>query len=279
MDYNKFGYKSKEEYFKEFFDTLLLSNKTEDYFVDWGKINNNVRKYINEISLLNSLVFIKDKNERKDHLRDILSKYPETRNVIPLIISVRDSSLYLLKLDDSYNISYLDIDFHNSDVNKIINFCEYTKIIDLFGSIKDLYSYLTGMEVGSDTNARKNRSGFIFEEMSLNILLNEGLDVRKAKSKINIGNRSKLPDILLYKNNEIYAFIEVNFYNGVGSKPLETMQSYINLQRDAHSQDIKFIWITDGPGWKSGIIEREKGFEQIDYIFNLTLAKKLIKII
>ena len=39
---------------------------------------------------------------------------------------------------------------------------------------------------------------------------------------------------------------------------------------------MKFIWITDGPAWKTGKAAREDTFSQIDYIFNLKLAGKLI---
>ncbi|EQD28534.1 type II restriction endonuclease, partial [mine drainage metagenome] len=86
----------------------------------------------------------------------------------------------------------------------------------------------------------------------------------------------KRPDIILYKAGKEFAVVEVNFFNELGSKPLETIQSFINLQRDVHSQGLKFILITDGPAWKTGKEERIKGFEQLDYPFNLSLAVKLI---
>jgi len=65
---------------------------------------------------------------------------------------------------------FLSFEFKRSKVNKktipqIVDFCIKTGIIDLFQEIKDVHDYLLGVEVGLDTNARKNRSGDIFEKM------------------------------------------------------------------------------------------------------------------
>lgn len=276
MKFKTFGYKSQDEYFDEFFKTLLPSNRTADFFVKWEKVYGNVNKYLDEVYLLNSLVTIKEKSDRKEHLEELLKKYPKTRLVLPLIIAIRDKKINMLKIKSDNNITYLDIDFGESSIDKILDFCEETKIVDLFGNIKDLYSFLTGVEVGLDTNARKNRSGSIFEELVLKALRSKGVDARKADKKLQIGDRSKTPDLIIFKNNESFAIVEVNFFNELGSKPLETVQSYIKLQGDVEKKHVKFIMITDGPAWKTGIDERKKAFEQIDYVFNFNLAIKLI---
>jgi type II restriction enzyme len=276
MKFLELGYASEDDYFKEFFSTLLNSNRTADFFVNWNKVYKNIKAMLDEISLLNGLVNIKDFNERKRHLKEILSKYPKTRFVLPLIIATRDEQLDLLVINEIRDIKYLNINFKNSDLDTLLKFCEQTRIVELLGNIKDLNSYLLGIEVGSDTNARKNRSGTIFEELVMKKLKDKGIDVRAAKKKYQLGNRSKKPDMVIYKENKEFAIVEVNFFHELGSKPLETIQSFIKLQEDAKAQNIKFILVTDGPAWKTGKIEREKAFEQIDYLFNLTLAIKLI---
>jgi type II restriction enzyme len=239
-------------------------------------VYSNIKALIDEISLLNGLVTIRNSNEREDHLKEILEKYPKTRLVLPLIIATRDKNLNLLIIEGSTRIKYLNIDFKNSDIATIIRFCKETKIIELLGNIKDLHSYLLGVEVGSDTNARKNRSGTIFENLVAKKLSELGVTIKKANKKYQLGGRLKKPDMILYKNGKEFAIVEVNFFNELGSKPLETIQSFINLQRDVHKLGLKFILITDGPAWKTGKIERIKGFEQLDYPLNLTLAVKLI---
>ena len=276
MQFKELGYSSKEAYFEEFFSTLLDSNRTAEFFVNWEKVYKNVKILLDEISLLNGLVTIKDPKDRASHLKEILQRYPKTKQVLPLIIATRNKELNLLTFDDASNIRYLNIDFKNGSIDLIMKFCEETRIVELLGNIKDLYSYLLGIEVGSDTNARKNRSGTIFEDLVVKKLNDVGVDARKTDKKYQLGGRLKKPDIILYKDEKEFAIVEVNFFYELGSKPLETIQSFINLQRDARNQGLKFILITDGPAWKTGKEERIRGFEQLDYPFNLSLAVKII---
>ena len=276
MNYKEFGYKSEETYFKDFYKTLLETNRTPEFFVNWEKVYANLEKYLDEISLLNGLVTIKENSKRFVHLERILKKYPKTRTVIPFLVATREQKFNLLIIDAKGNITYKNINFSQSKIEDIVDFCKKTKIIETLGSIKDLYTYLLGVEVGSDTNARKNRSGAIFEDLTLKALQKAGIDARKATGKNKFGTRDKKSDILIYKKGKIFAYVEVNFFNELGSKPLETAQSYIKLQEDAAANKMRFIWITDGPAWKTGKVAREGAFSQINYIFNLKLARKLI---
>ncbi len=276
MQFKELGYDSQEVYFNEFFSTLMDTNRTIEFFVNWKKVYENVNKLLDEISLLNGLVNIKNFVERRNHLKELLNEYPKTRTVLPLIIATRDNKLKLLILDNTGNIKYENINFEISNITTIVEFCDKTKIIELLGKVKDLYSYLLGVEVGSDTNARKNRSGTTFENLVIKKLQKEGVDVRKPIKRYQLGDRSKKPDMVLYKKGKEFALIEVNFFNKLGSKPLETIQSFINLQKGVESLKLKFILITDGPAWKTGRIEREKAFWQLKYPFNLTIAIKLI---
>ena len=61
----------------------------------------------------------------------------------------------------------------NGEISDIVEFCKKSGILDLFGEINDLYAYLLGMEVGLDSNARKNRSGKIFEQLVEIIMKNK----------------------------------------------------------------------------------------------------------
>jgi len=47
------GFKDEREYFKHFFATLLKTNWTYNYFVNWHKVKKAVKRYVREISLLN----------------------------------------------------------------------------------------------------------------------------------------------------------------------------------------------------------------------------------
>ena len=89
VKYDIMGFKTENEYFDYLFDTLLKTNWTYDYFVAWEKVKQNVRKYVREISLLNSLTKIPPE-ERKTELKELFINYPEIIPVIPLIIAIRE---------------------------------------------------------------------------------------------------------------------------------------------------------------------------------------------
>lgn len=88
MNYEKLGFKNLEEFIDYFLNTLLPSNKTYEYFVDWNKVKNNVKKYLTEIYLLNSLIKVKPL-QRAEYLKELLEKYPKIIEIIPIIIAER----------------------------------------------------------------------------------------------------------------------------------------------------------------------------------------------
>jgi len=88
--------------------------------------------------------------------------------VIPLLIAerIQNGKIDVFDLDLEKFISF---EFKRSRVNEsiirqTIDFCIKTGIMNLFQEVKDIHDYLLGVEVGMDTNARKNRSGDIFEK-------------------------------------------------------------------------------------------------------------------
>lgn len=274
MKFAELGYKTKDEYFEAFYSTLMTTNRSAEFYVNWKKVYQNVQNNLEEISLLNGLVNISNTNERRKRLETILAKYPKTKEIIPLIIAKREMEIDLLILEKS-TIKYLNVDFTKSNLATILKFCDDTGVVELLGNVKDLYSYLTGVEVGMDTNARKNRSGIVFENLVIEALREKDVDIRKASEKIDLG-RNKTPDMIIYKNGKQFAFVEANFFFALGSKPLETIQSYVTLQSAARNIGTKFILITDGPAWKTGQNERTRAFDLLDYPLNLSLALKHI---
>lgn len=72
MKFKELGYASEDAYFTEFFSTLLDSNRSAEFFVNWDKVYRNVKMRLDEISLLNGLVNINDLDERKQHLKELL---------------------------------------------------------------------------------------------------------------------------------------------------------------------------------------------------------------
>ncbi len=283
------GFSSSDTYLEYFVETLLPTNRTYEFYVNWDKIQHNLDKYVTEISLLNSLVHVSS-TKRKDKLYDILSKYPEVVRVIPLIIAIRDSNLLVLEVGNellfrefNFSVDHLTqkkfISNNNNDVDLIVDFCEKSGILELFNKIKDLYTYLNGVEVGLDSNARKNRSGKIFEQI-VELFLKKELkklgsqySLISEDSSIKIG-KSKRIDFVIYKEKAPILALECNFYSWSGGKGIEVAGSYADLQRRFKENNLEFIWVTDGPGWAGMRNTLITAFEDLDYLLNYKIFEK-----
>lgn len=276
------GFKSKGEYVNCFLDTLLQTNRTYGFYVNWEKVKRNMLKCVTEISILNSLSKV-GVNERKAKLKEIMKKYPEVIPIIPLIIAIREKNIVILDVGDS--LFFKKIRFNkgikDEEIDDIIDFCDKSGIINLFGEINDLYTYLLGMEVGLDSNGRKNRSGKIFENI-LELLLkkkiresNKNLVLKPQDTNIKL-RRRKIPDFVIYQDNEPKIVIECNFYGSTGSKPIETANAYIDLQKKLDEKNLIFIWVTDGPAWKKMQDTVRNSFNEIDFPMNYHILDKKI---
>lgn len=276
VNYSKMGYSSLDEYSNDFLDTLLETNHTYNFYVNWDKVFNNVKSHLVEISILNSLNKVPP-NELETKFREIIIKYPEVVQLLPQILAIRNKMVPVLNLKDKSS-RIINFTKNGFDIEEIVEFSMKTGLLDLFNNIDDLYSYLVGTEVGLDTNARKNRSGVIFE-YAVKSLIHEKLKYRDGFSfgeqddNANI-ERHKIFDFIIYKNNVPRIVFECNFYNSTGSKPIEVAHAYANLQKETDENDLIFLWITDGQGWKKMFSTLMNAGEGIEYIFNYHMLDK-----
>lgn len=83
------------------------------------------------------------------------------------------------------------------------------------------------------------------------------------------GTATKRWDFVVKTEKNIYV-IETNFYTGGGSKLNETAKSYELIASKARDiEEVDFIWITDGAGWKSARRNLEETFNVMDLMFNI----------
>ncbi|MDI6697511.1 MAG: type II restriction endonuclease [Candidatus Saccharicenans sp.] len=273
-----------------FFSTLLETNHDYGFFVDWSKVKDNVKKFDFELNLLNALI----RNPQFDEtLIQILKRYPEVLPCIPLLLAVRGEEIKIVEDLFTEEIRIIDFIFSNHDlkdreIGQILVFFEKTGLKKFFMELatSSLKDYLYGIEVGTDSNARKNRSGQIVE-----IYLHKKISeiIEKAESRMvlieqqyfkNL-NKNVIPiprgledrkfDVVIIKPGKAIN-IEMNFYNVGGSKPQEIVDSYINRQRELKRTGWDFIWVTDGPGWKTGRSQMEKALNEIDFVLNLKMV-------
>jgi type II restriction enzyme len=283
--------KSSEGIVQHFLDTIIDTNRSYKFFVDWNKIKRNISKYKIELNIMNSLIGSTQFN--KD-LRAILKKYPEVLPVIPLLIAVRETRFKVVRnfIDGGKDI--VDCDFASQKLSKekmniVMEFFEETGLKLFFETIssKSIQDYVTGVEVGMDTHARKNRSGNAME-LAIRPILEQILEKSISGAKYlfqkkfgcleSMGCRVPIPlkerksDFIVLKKDKVIN-IEVNFYSGTGSKPQEIVDSYINRQNELREYNIHFIWITDGNGWRGQKHQIDKGFDKMDYVLNLHFCR------
>ncbi len=146
--------------FDIFLQSLKTSNRALGFFVDWQKCLKNK----NEISIaLNHLNFLlgKGAQELKSCVKSLFKEYPKAFNVLNILIAARNKDEVALDADG--NFYSLHSYFENDE--KVYEFIRQTGLEQIFcnRNIKDLNDFVFGIEVGLDSNARKNRSGKVME--------------------------------------------------------------------------------------------------------------------
>ncbi|MGB9677557.1 MAG: type II restriction endonuclease [Candidatus Ratteibacteria bacterium] len=291
---NFFGLNNIDDVIEKFHDTLVDTNRGYKFFVDWDKVKMHVGKYKIEFNILNTLIGSK---QFEDDLENILVNYPKVLPTIPILLAIRDQKFKVIKdfLDKDSDIVNYDFNIKEltrENVYKIIEFFEKTGLKKFFLELssKSIQDYVTGVEVGMDTHARKNRSGNAME-LTLRPIVEEIILKKNSpfkmlfqkkfqyleknfNFKVNSSIKNRKADFIIIKDKNKVINIEVNFYSGTGSKPQEIVDSYIERQNELKENGFEFIWITDGEGWRGQKNQIHKGFEKVNYLLNLHFARQ-----
>lgn len=270
-------------------DSLIPSNRDWNYFVNWEKVNRRTENLTNEIKAIESL---KDSPNLLNEIYDLLCKSEKIVELLCLLIAVRSeksSSIDILDLSMSFDFNNVKIElnpqFFTENKQLSLNFLSESGIINLITTTKDLYSTALGIEIGLDSNARKNRGGQYMEKLVEDILKNvyllkEGKDyltqARAVKVKaewdidLPVDKSSRAPDFII-KGKQNLIWIETNFFSSGGSKLKATCGEYIVLDKYCKNNNLKFLWVTDGYGWVSTLKPLSEAYEDIDYLWNLKM--------
>lgn len=267
------------EQFNVFMSQLSETNATLDYFTDFEKIKLNVNKVSIKLNQLNYLIGKEDLNKA---IKELFEENPKVFEVLDIIIAVRKN-----KIAKTFNregeIVLLDSYFISTE--KIFEFIEDTGLGDIFRNknITNLVDYVFGVEVGLDTNARKNRGGDNMSKAVSLLFDNENIFYKKEVNSsvfldiTSLGSDLKRFDFVIKTKVKTY-LIETNFYNGGGSKLNEVARAYSDVAPKINQyQNYEFVWITDGQGWKSAKNKLEQAFSTIPSVYNLTTLENFIE--
>lgn len=269
--------------FNQWISKFKSSISNYSYYVDFEKIYKSAEKYKVELNILNSLIGSKTIEE---DFQNIIIKYPETLEVVPMLLAVRSNEIYIKDKTNEYLFKFNKMIYSIEDY---INFMRKSGLFDLLQNhiINNLYDYLLGVEVGLDSNGRKKRGGHLMEDLVESYIEKAGyiknqnyykemytsdiedkwnIDLSVLKGEI---KATKRWDFVIKTNNQIYV-METNFYATQGSKLNETARSYELIANKVKNIDgLTFIWITDGTGWNNAKLPLNETFNVLDTLYNI----------
>ncbi|MBW1619468.1 type II restriction endonuclease [Empedobacter falsenii] len=267
------------EQFKHFLSQFSETNATLDYFTDFKKIKSNVNKISIKLNQLNYLI---GKENLKEAVYELYQENPNVFEVLDILIAIRKNKK-AKTFNNNGEIVLLDTYFTSPE--GILEYIEETGLAELFRNkdVKNLVDYVFGIEVGLDTNARKNRGGDNMSKAVSLIFDKAGVFYKKEVNNtifpeiISLGADVKRFDFVIKTKKKTY-LIETNYYNSGGSKLNETARAYSDVAPKINQYpNYEFVWITDGQGWFSAKNKLEEAYNIIPSLYNLITLEDFIK--
>lgn len=267
-----------KEQFKTFLSQLSETNATLDYFVDFEKVKGNVRKIALKLNQLNYLI---GKDNLEEAINDLYDENPKVFEVLEILIAVRNKNAKTL--NNIGKITLLESYFISP--KGVLEYIYETGLAEVFKNkeISNLVDYVFGIEVGLDTNARKNRGGDNMSKAVSLLFDREGIYYKKEVNSTlfldieSLGVDVKRFDFVIKTKKKTY-LIETNFYNTGGSKLNEVARAYSEVAPKINQyENYEFVWITDGQGWLSAKNKLEEAYNTIPSVYNLTTLSEFVK--
>lgn len=260
-----------EKNFDLFLSQLSETNATLDYFTDFEKVIHNTNKIAIKLNQLNYLI---GKEDLHKAIKELYEENSKVFEVLDILLAVRKKDK---KKTLNANGEFVLLESYFSSLQGVIDYIEQTGLANVFKNknITNLVDYVFGVEVGLDTNARKNRGG---ENMAKAVALKfNGANI-PFRSEVNstefeeiksLGQDLKRFDFVIKTRNKTY-LIETNFYNSGGSKLNEVARAYTDIAPKINQYEkFEFVWITDGQGWLTAKNKLGEAYSLIPSIYNL----------
>ena len=293
MNFKNYLIKSPQERLTIFLESLSITNRTPEYYVNWKKVDRETKKYELELNTLNYLI---GKDDIYSEALRLFTKQPNLLKAIPSLIANRDKVLDILTIDNDDNMSFEQLNFKSIDANRID---DYMKFIEKSGLLKflqrhanrSLVDYVYGVETGLDSNARKNRSGKTMEgilERYVSRISKEQKLEWKAQAtakfiknewgiEVPVDKSERRFDVAVYsKEKHKVWLLETNYYGGGGSKLKSVAGEFTELSQFVvtSDDDVEFVWVTDGQGWLTAHLPLSEAFSHITNVFNLEMLRE-----
>ena len=292
---------------------LLLSTLNSyygpDYYVDWKKVQRNIAHIEVELAILSTLC---GKPDIRSSAVKLFEQYPHIAMALPILIATRgevnivsnyaEGTIKTYRFEEprsrgtlrfSTGTSSLAAEssgrWTQSQAEMYADFIVETGIVDMLSKLKDVVDYARGVEVGLDSNTRKNRSGksaVLAFQPCIKALSSRIPDLGYLQEATygQIGDLGLLlPDkykkvrwdfLLFSKSNPQKMLLsEINHYGTTGSKPSAISREYTERFRELKDHGIEFLWVTDGIGWNKMKDPLYEAFQSIENVTTIKLAR------
>lgn len=267
--------------FNKWLSTFRDSIANYSYYVDFKTVYRNAEILKIELNMLNSLI---GSSNIESDFKNLIIKYPSVLKCIPILLAKREMNIFCVDEDGTYNFDFKN---RNYSIDEYMMFMRKTGLFDLMKKhiIGNIYDYVIGVEVGLNSNGRKNRGGHLMEDLVESFINKAGFIKDKTYFKemylselekmtgldlstlSNSGSTAKRFDFVIKSDKCVYA-CECNFYASGGSKLNETARSYKSLALESKGiEGFKFVWFTDGVGWVSARNNLKETFDVLDDIY------------
>lgn len=265
--------------FQTFLSQLTETNATLDYFVDFHKIKRNVHSVAIKLNQLNYLI---GQTNLEHAVRELFQENPKVFEVLDILLAIRkEKGAHVL----NSNGVVIPITDYFQTPEKILVYLEETGLSEVFRdkSITNLVDYVFGIEVGLDTNARKNRGGENMSKAVASAFDKAGINYQTEVVSgcfpdiTTLGVDIKRFDFVVKTKRKTY-LIEANYYNVGGSKLNEVARAYSDVAPKINQYSgYEFVWITDGKGWMSAKNKLEEAYKIIPSLYNLVTLGRFIE--
>lgn len=281
---------SNEEAAFDYFVASLQTYYDAAYYVDWGKVWANRNRFSREFHLLSSLC---EATDVEGATRELLRDYPRVVCALPSLLACRGLKTISI-LEDASTAHVETFDFAPQrelcelEIERYTKFIGESGLLELLVNIKSVPDYVTGVEVGSDTNGRKNRSG----SLAVRALMPHIKAAVANQSEIEFwpertfawlsqkgcslppGMKDKKWDGAFFNRaTGRWALMEVNHYGTSGSKPIAIAGDYIARERELLALGVGFLWVTDGLGWLKMLNGLRYAWEELRFLTTIQMAR------
>ena len=257
--------------FDLFISQLSETNATLDYFTDFAKVIQNTNRLAIKLNQLNYLI---GKNDLRNAIKELYNENPKVFEVLDILLAVRTKDK---KKTLNAAGKFVLLESYFTSLQGVITYIEETGLSEVFKNknITNLVDYVFGVEVGLDTNARKNRGGdnmtkaVALKFKNANIPFKAEVNSTEFEEIKSLGQDLKRFDFVIRTKKKTY-LIETNFYNSSGSKLNEVARAYTDIAPKINQYEkFEFVWITDGQGWLSAKNKLGEAYSLIPSIYNL----------